>query len=80
MDKKKSRQINCRLSFLSVGVTRFELATTRPPDAYSNLAELHPGAFIKSAAKLSPFYLMCNSSRVFFTNFHIVVAVKCIGV
>ena len=25
-----------------VGVTRFELATTRPPDAYSNRAELHP--------------------------------------
>ncbi len=27
---------------LQVGVTRFELATTRPPDAYSNRAELHP--------------------------------------
>jgi hypothetical protein len=25
-----------------VGVTRFELATTRPPDVYSNRAELHP--------------------------------------
>ena len=25
-----------------VGVTRFELAATRPPDAYSNRAELHP--------------------------------------
>ncbi len=29
-------------TLLSVGVTRFELATTRPPDAYSNRAELHP--------------------------------------
>ena len=28
------------LSF--VGMTRFELATTRPPDVYSNRAELHP--------------------------------------
>ncbi len=28
---------------LPVGVRRFELPTTRPPDAYSNLAELHPG-------------------------------------
>ena len=27
-----------------VGVTRFELATTRPPDVYSNRAELHPVA------------------------------------
>lgn len=26
----------------SVGVTGFEPATTRPPDAYSNRAELHP--------------------------------------
>ena len=25
-----------------VGVTGFEPATTRPPDAYSNRAELHP--------------------------------------
>ena len=28
--------------FRLVGVTRFELATTRPPDVYSNRAELHP--------------------------------------
>lgn len=27
---------------VGVGVTRFELATTRPPDVYSNRAELHP--------------------------------------
>ena len=27
---------------LNVGVTGFEPATTRPPDAYSNRAELHP--------------------------------------
>ena len=29
-------------SFSPVGVTGFEPATTRPPDAYSNRAELHP--------------------------------------
>ena len=29
-----------------VGVTRFELATTRPPDAYSNRAELHPDGVV----------------------------------
>ena len=30
-------------SFFSfVGMTRFELATPRPPDAYSNRTELHP--------------------------------------
>ena len=28
--------------FCSVGVTGFEPATTRPPDVYSNRAELHP--------------------------------------
>ena len=27
---------------LQVGVTRFELATSRPPDAHSNRTELHP--------------------------------------
>ena len=34
-------QLNIK-DFSSVGVTRFELATTRPPDVYSNRAELHP--------------------------------------
>ena len=32
------------LSTHMVGMTRFELATTRPPDVYSNRAELHPEA------------------------------------
>ena len=31
--------------FLFVGMTGFEPATTRPPDAYSNRAELHPAPF-----------------------------------
>ena len=29
-----------------VGMTGFEPATTRPPDAYSNRAELHPATFL----------------------------------
>ena len=39
---KKELSINLTPSFLPVGVTGFEPATTRPPDAYSNRAELHP--------------------------------------
>ena len=45
---QKRKILDIRLNikdFPSVGVTRFELATTRPPDAYSNRAELHPVAF-----------------------------------
>ena len=34
---------NLKISVLSsVGMTGFEPATTRPPDVYSNRAELHP--------------------------------------
>lgn len=39
-----------------VGMTRFELATTRPPDVYSNLAELHPELIkIQNFAKIAIF-------------------------
>ena len=43
--------------FISVGMTRFELATPRPPDAYSNRAELHPAvyAFFKATANIQLF-------------------------
>ena len=40
--------------FLFVGMTGFEPATTRPPDAYSNRAELHPALFC--VAKVRIFY------------------------
>ena len=43
----------CLLSF--VGMTRFELATTRPPDVYSNRAELHPDEKMR-----------CKDSDIFF--------------
>ena len=39
---KKSPSFDDDFLFSSVGVTGFEPATTRPPDAYSNRAELHP--------------------------------------
>ncbi len=40
---KKRSQADCLTpSFSPVGVTGFEPATTRPPDVYSNRAELHP--------------------------------------
>ena len=40
-------------AFSVVGMTRFELATTRPPDVYSNRAELHPVLF--ASAKIGIF-------------------------
>ena len=44
--KRKILDIRLNIKdFSSVGVTGFEPATTRPPDAYSNRAELHPVAF-----------------------------------
>ena len=60
------------LRLLVVGMTRFELATPRPPDAYSNRTELHPehanskkalprgGVFSKSDAKLILLFEMCK--------------------
>ena len=41
-EMKKELSRNLTPSFSPVGVTGFEPATTRPPDAYSNRAELHP--------------------------------------
>ena len=42
-DEKKSLDIRLNIrAFRSVGMTGFEPATTRPPDVYSNRAELHP--------------------------------------
>ena len=41
----KTKSLDSRLiikAFSSVGMTGFEPATTRPPDVYSNRAELHP--------------------------------------
>ena len=45
--KKEASIIVDYQCFFSVGVTGFEPATTRPPDAYSNRAELHPAAQLR---------------------------------
>ena len=55
----------------SVGVTGFEPATTRPPDAYSNRAELHPallfcvckGTYLRGLCKFSPLFF-CFSGDI----------------
>ena len=47
-----------------VGMTGFEPATTRPPDAYSNRAELHP----ESECKSSPFLINVKSFRLIFNS------------
>ena len=54
-------------SFLSVGMTGFEPATTRPPDAYSNRAELHPALFC--VAKLCIFCQQTKYVDKIFCNF-----------
>ena len=43
--KTKARNLLQAFGLNFVGVTRFELATPRPPDVYSNRAELHPELF-----------------------------------
>lgn len=40
--QRKKRLISQPLIQLTVGMTRLELATSRPPDAHSNRTELHP--------------------------------------
>ena len=40
--QKKQQNFSVLLSAQFVGMTGFEPATTRPPDVYSNRAELHP--------------------------------------
>ena len=62
--RKKHRQSYDYQCFFSVGVTGFEPATTRPPDAYSNRAELHPAAQLR--CKSRTFYLPTQLFEVFF--------------
>ena len=72
--KRKILDIRLNIKdFPSVGVTRFELATTRPPDAYSNRAELHPVAFRSAnivyfsqiVTFLQDFFLILSSMKRF---------------
>ena len=50
-EKKRLADCEALLLFDFVGVTRLELATSRPPDAYSNQLSYTP-RFLKSGAKL----------------------------
>lgn len=47
--------------FFSVGMARFELATPRPPDVYSNRTELHPENFFLRRCKDKQNGGSCNS-------------------
>ena len=40
------RQSDWHIFFAFVGVTRLELATSRPPDAYSNQLSYTPSSFL----------------------------------
>ena len=63
--KRKILDIRLNIKdFSSVGVTGFEPATTRPPDAYSNRAELHPELF--RSANIRTFALQKNEKQIFF--------------
>ena len=53
-------------TFCVVGVTRFELATPRPPDAYSNRTELHPERTCRNA-KVIPIYILTKFFDDFFS-------------
>ena len=72
--KRKILDIRLNIKdFPSVGVTGFEPATTRPPDAYSNRAELHPVAFrsanivyfSQTGTFLQDFFLILSSMKRF---------------
>ena len=62
---KKDPNLSIEVLFLLsfVGMTRFELATTRPPDVYSNRAELHPAVAI---AKIILFFLFQKNPHYFY--------------
>ena len=64
-EMKKELSINLTPSFLPVGVTGFEPATTRPPDAYSNRAELHPESLF-FVCKGTYLWGLCKFSALFF--------------
>ena len=64
---KKELSRNLTPSFLPVGVTGFEPATTRPPDAYSNRAELHP-VVLFNGCKSTYLRGICKIFRRFFAQ------------
>ena len=86
---KKELTINLTPSFLPVGVTGFEPATTRPPDAYSNRAELHPeslfcvckGTYLWGLCKFSALFFCVNRDISCFNSVNILyISVLCRGI
>ena len=66
--KRKILDIRLNIKdFSSVGVTGFEPATTRPPDAYSNRAELHP-VVLFNGCKSTYLRGICKIFRRFFAQ------------
>ena len=66
--KRKTLDIRLNIKgFSSVGVTGFEPATTRPPDAYSNRAELHP-VVLFNGCKSTYLRGICKIFRRFFAQ------------
>ena len=66
--KRKTLDIRLNIKdFPSVGVTGFEPATTRPPDAYSNRAELHP-VVLFNGCKSTYLRGICKIFRRFFAQ------------
>ncbi len=61
--KKANKRI--RLLAFSVGMTRFELATPRPPDAYSNRTELHPELSFSCGTRCHFFEKRCKITTLF---------------
>ena len=75
-NKNSSTDI-CRTIFV-VGMTGFEPATTRPPDAYSNRAELHPAHFCLQRYELFMNIQDC-CPNIFIANIFIVLSSYCLG-
>ena len=59
--ERRSQAFTPNSFLLRVGVTGFEPATTRPPDAYSNRAELHPESCFGCKSTF-----LCGFAQVFF--------------
>ena len=59
-EQKKSPSFDDDFLFSSVGVTEFEPATTRPPDAYSNQLSYTPIVFWRITLEKQDFLCVCE--------------------
>ena len=75
--RKKSSRLKVSYSFcFSVGMTRLELATTRPPDAYANQLRHIPK---KSYAKILIFFEIGKQKKRFFVNLTKIAVIGTLG-